>query len=162
MGYVGCCDFIILTLSNPCLSTGNFIQNYQAADTYVVSELPTPMWPDISVQPCLLCGTLKKRLVEVDLWMSSGGSKSILHKDAFNAINCLYNGTKEWKLVEYKYEEKIYRFWEPGREIGGFSRINPEKVDLIKYPKVAEVPWSFVTVHAGDCLFLPKSKSVSL
>lgn len=90
--------------------------------------------------------------------MSSGGSKSILHKDAFNAINCLYNGTKEWKLIENKYEEKIYKYWEPDREIGGFSRINPEKVNLIKYPKVAEVPWSFVTVQAGDCLFLPKSK----
>lgn len=90
--------------------------------------------------------------------MSGGGSSSILHKDAFNAINCLYNGTKEWKMIEYKYEDKIYKAWEPDREIGGFSRINPIEVDLIKYPKVAEVPWSFLTINAGDCLFLPKSK----
>ncbi|KAJ7393736.1 hypothetical protein OS493_003395 [Desmophyllum pertusum] len=39
----------------------------------------------------------------------------------------------------------------------GFSRINVLKVDLLKYPKVAEVPWSIVTINAGDCLFLPKS-----
>lgn len=116
------------------------------------------MWKDIHVQPCVACGTMGNRLVEVDLWMSGGGSSSILHKDAFNAINCLYNGTKEWKMIEYKHENMIYKAYEPDREIGGFSRINPQKVDLLKYPKIAEVPWSFVTINAGDCLFLPKSK----
>ena len=57
-----------------------------------------------------------------------------------------------------QYEDKIYKAWEPEREIGGFSRINPEKVDLFKYPDVAKVPWAFVTLSAGDCIFLPKSK----
>lgn len=138
---------------------GNFIRHYHEEDNnlYVVSELPTPMWPDVTVIPPLTCGLLKDRLVEVDLWMSGGGTKSILHKDAYNAINCLYNGTKEWKMIEYKYEDKIYKAWEPPQMVGGFSRINVLKVDLLKYPKVAEVPWSFVTVNAGDCLFLPKS-----
>ena len=141
--------------------SGNFIDNYHKDDNnlYIVSELPTPMWPDVTVIPPLTCGLLKDRLVEVDLWMSGGGTKSILHKDAYNAINCLYNGTKEWKMIEYKYEDKIYKAWEPPQMVGGFSRINVRAVDLLKYPKVAEVPWSFVTVNAGDCLFLPKSKS---
>lgn len=116
------------------------------------------MWQDVTVIPPLTCGLLKDRLVEVDLWMSGGGTKSILHKDAYNAINCLYNGTKEWKMIEYKYEDKIYKAWEPPQMVGGYSRLNVHAVDLLKYPKVSEVPWSFVTVHAGDCLFLPKSK----
>lgn len=138
---------------------GNFINNYHTSGSnlYIVSELPTPMWPDVTVIPPLTCGLLKDRLVEVDLWMSGGGTKSILHKDAYNAINCLYNGTKEWKLIEYKYEDKIYKAWEPPQMVGGFSRINVQSVDLLKYPKVSEVPWSFVTINAGDCLFLPKS-----
>ena len=141
---------------------GNFIDNYHkdGNNLYVVSELPTPMWPDVTVIPPLTCGLLKDRLVEVDLWMSGGGTQSILHKDAYNAINCLYNGTKEWKMIEYKYEDKIYKAWEPPQMVGGFSRINVRSVDLLKYPKVTEVPWSFVTVNAGDCLFLPKSKSI--
>lgn len=138
---------------------GNFIDNYHnnGSNLYIVSELPTPMWPDVTVISPLTCGLLKDRLVEVDLWMSGGGTKSILHKDAYNAINCLYNGTKKWKLIEYKYEDKIYKAWEPPQMVGGFSRINVLSVDLLKYPKVSEVPWSFVTVNAGDCLFLPKS-----
>ncbi len=47
----------------------------------------------------------------------------------------------------------IYKAWEPEYEIGGFSSIEVNAVDLIKYPKIKDVPWSFVTVNAGDCLF---------
>jgi len=39
-----------------------------------------------------------------------------------------------------------------------FSDINPAAVDLVKHPDFAKIPWSNFTVHAGDCLFLPKSK----
>ena len=81
-----------------------------------------------------------------------------ISQDAFNAINCLYNGTKEWKMIEYNYENKIYKAWEPEYEIGGYSLLDVQSVDLIKHPEVQNVPWSFVTVNAGDCLFLPKSK----
>lgn len=70
------------------------------------------MWSDVIVIFFLICGLLKDRLVEVDLWMSGGGIKSIFYKDVYNVINCLYNGIKEWKLIEYKYEDKIYKVWE--------------------------------------------------
>ncbi|KAJ7393737.1 hypothetical protein OS493_003396 [Desmophyllum pertusum] len=44
---------------------GNFISNYHKENNnlYVVSELPTPMWPDVRVIPPLTCGLLKDRLV---------------------------------------------------------------------------------------------------
>lgn len=82
----------------------------------------------------------------------------LLLKDAFNAINCLYNGTKEWKLIDYKYEAMIYKAEESEYEIGGFSLIDVHSVDLVKYPLLKDVPWSHVIIHPGDCLFLPKSK----
>jgi hypothetical protein len=113
------------------------------------------------MQP-LTCGTFKDHFVEVDLWMSGGGTSSILHKDAFNAINCLLNGTKQWKMIEYKYEDKINKAWEPPEMIGGYSKVNVKKVDLIKNPMISEVPWCNLTINAGDCLFLPKSMSFIL
>ena len=61
-------------------------------------------------------------------------------------------------MIAYKYENMIYKAWEPEREIGGYSLIDVDAVDLIKYPKVGDVPWSYVQIDAGDCLFLPKSK----
>jgi len=138
-------------------SLKNFIDTYHQTNKYVVSELPTPAWDDFLVPPSLTCGPIKQNMVEIDLWMSGGSTSSLLHKDAFNTLNCLVNGTKEWKLFEYKYEGSLYKAYEAGDPKGGFSRINPEAVDLKKYPKVATVPWSFTTVHKGDCLFLPKS-----
>ena len=135
----------------------NFIKTYHTANKYIVSELPRPMHDDIMVLPPVACGEFSRRIVEVDWWMNGGNASSIIHKDAFNQINCLMNGTKEWKLIEYKYEKSIYKAWEPEREVGGYSRVNPEKVDLLKYPKVATVPWKFTKLHGGDCLYLPGS-----
>lgn len=40
---------------------------------YVVSELPFPMYKDVSVPTCLRCGTQYDQLVEMDLWVSNGG-----------------------------------------------------------------------------------------
>eukprot|EP00794_Sanderia_malayensis_P019471 gene19471-21394_t len=134
-----------------------FIKTYHKEGKYIISEMPTPMYQDMMALPCMSCGPVKKRLVEVDLWMSSGSSQSILHKDAFNTMNCLINGTKEWKLVPYKYEKDLYKVYEALEADGGFSKINVRSVDMEKYPKIATLPYYNVTVHGGDCLFLPKS-----
>ena len=77
----------------------HFIDHYHTTNRYMVSELPTAMYPEFFVPPCLSCGLLHDRLVEIDIWMSGGDSHSVLHKDAYNAINCLLNGTKYWKLI---------------------------------------------------------------
>eukprot|EP00794_Sanderia_malayensis_P019468 gene19468-21391_t len=134
-----------------------FIKTYHKEAKYIISEMPTPMYQDMMALPCMSCGPVKKRLVEVDLWMSSGSSQSILHKDAFNTMNCLINGTKEWKLVPYKFEKDLYKAHEEVDADGGFSKINVRSVDMEKYPKIATLPYYNVTVHGGDCLFLPKS-----
>nr|XP_002737651.1 PREDICTED: uncharacterized protein LOC100368900 [Saccoglossus kowalevskii] len=136
---------------------GNFIDTYQKVNKYIVSQLPTAMYPEVMVPPSMQCGTFKDSLVEIDIWMSAGNSKSALHKDAFNTWNCLVSGTKQWKMVENKYEPLIYRSWEPERAIGGISLINVSSVDMIKHPNIAKVRWSNFTIHAGDCLYLPRS-----
>lgn len=134
----------------------SFLKRYGDKDTYVISQLPVPMYRDVMVLPCMSCGNMGGRMVEVDLWMSSGDSESILHKDAFNQMNCLFNGTKRWKLVHNKYEKFIHKTWEPSREIGGHSDIDVNEVDLLKYPNITKIRWSDYTLKAGDCIFLPK------
>ncbi|XP_070560529.1 bifunctional peptidase and arginyl-hydroxylase JMJD5-like [Ptychodera flava] len=136
---------------------GNFIDTYQHTNKYIVSQLPEPMYKEVKALPSMQCGTLKKSMVEIDLWMSSGNSRSVLHKDAFNTWNCLLSGTKNWKMVENKYEKLIYKAWESERQIGGYSTINATKVDLLNQPMVRYVRWANLTINAGDCLFLPAS-----
>ena len=73
----------------------------------------------MDVSSCLLgCGELKQRFTEINLWINSGGAKSILHKDSPNTINCVVNGTKTWKLVEFKHNNLIYQAWEGPQEAG--------------------------------------------
>ena len=137
----------------------NFVKHYHDPDHkgYVVTELPVKMYHEAGVLPFMTCGTFKDRMVEVDYWMNGGNASSVLHKDAFNTMNCLLNGTKEWKLIELKHEKSVYKAWEAAPSYGGYSKINVHSVDLLKYPKVANVPWQYSRLEKGDCLFLPKS-----
>ena len=42
------------------------------------------------------------------MWFSSGGTKSVLHNDDVDNINCLFSGTKELLFIDYKkYKDKV-------------------------------------------------------
>uniref|UniRef100_H2ZJQ1 JmjC domain-containing protein n=1 Tax=Ciona savignyi TaxID=51511 RepID=H2ZJQ1_CIOSA len=141
-------------------SIGHFVDHYHLPNTsmYMVSELPEVMFKEVGVLPSVgACGEMAKRFVEIDIWWNGGGGRSVIHKDAFNQINCLYRGDKDWKLYEYKYEKWIHKHWEPENEVGGYSEVDVDAVDMYKHPNIAKIPWSNFTIHAGDCLFLPKS-----
>ena len=34
------------------------------------------------------------------MWFSSGGSKSFLHMDTVDNVNCMISGVKEWFIVD--------------------------------------------------------------
>ena len=41
------------------------------------------------------------------LWFSSGGTKSVLHNDYAENIMCVFRGTKEFFLIDKKYQELV-------------------------------------------------------
>ena len=132
----------------------SYLSNYRMKDSYVVSQLPDPMAEDIDVLSCLSCGTFVERIMEATLWLSSGGTSSLLHRDADNAVNCLLNGTKDWILIDPKYEHKI-PIAQGDKGYGGFAILDVNSVNLIKYSEFQHVPWQYANLTAGDCLFLP-------
>ncbi|XP_078697158.1 uncharacterized protein LOC144925121 [Branchiostoma floridae x Branchiostoma belcheri] len=135
----------------------NFLKTYKNQDKYIVSQLPDPMSKEVLVLPCVRCGSFKNRVLEANLWLSSGGTKSLLHKDADNAFNCLLNGTKDWILIDPEHEVNVPIAEEASGEYGGFSLINVDHVNLQRYPDFAKVPWWYANITAGDCLWLPYS-----
>ena len=48
----------------------------------------------------LRCGGFLKSLQDAVMWFSSGGTKSVLHFDAVDNINCLFSGNKELFMVD--------------------------------------------------------------
>ncbi|XP_065178636.1 uncharacterized protein LOC135809262 [Sycon ciliatum] len=133
----------------------NFLKTYKNEDKYIVSQLPEPMYTQVSVLPCLLCGTFKRRLLEVNLWVSSGGSRSLLHRDADNAINCLLHGRKDWIMVDPAYDDFVSMAEENEGALGGFSLVNVDKVNLVRHPDFKKVHWTYSNLSAGDCIFIP-------
>lgn len=42
------------------------------------------------------------------MWFSSGGTKSVVHTDSVDNINCLYRGEKQFVMVDPdKYGDKV-------------------------------------------------------
>lgn len=46
------------------------------------------------------CGGLIDVLLNCVMWFSSGGTKSVLHNDDLDNINCLYDGTKDLVMID--------------------------------------------------------------
>ncbi len=85
----------------------SYLKTYKTKPSYIVSQLPDPMADDVLVPPFMMCGTIYERILESNIWLSAGGTKSMLHRDADHAINCLLNGTKDWILIDPKQEDKV-------------------------------------------------------
>lgn len=51
--------------------------------------------------PFLSCGGYTNVLSDVIMWFSSGGTKSVLHNDHIDNVNCLFSGTKTMYMVDY-------------------------------------------------------------
>ena len=138
----------------------NFLSGYLEADAngYIVGELPEPMFEDVDVLPCMACSSIYNKIQEVNFWMTSRGAASAIHRDAFDAINCLLSGKKEWYFMESHYNDEVYVIHRAKYELGGLSLVQPDSVDLERYPKFAEVKYAFLTANAGDCLYIPQGK----
>ena len=48
----------------------------------------------------LSCGGYLQSLQDAVMWFSSGGTKSVLHFDAVDNINCLFSGKKELFMID--------------------------------------------------------------
>ena len=99
------------------------------ASAYAVSILPQAMAWDIAVPPTVLCGGRHQRLpkrgspklgkshrvshpyprpeapwmthlLENNLWVGRGRTRSQLHFDKENIVNCLFQGEKRWTLID--------------------------------------------------------------
>jgi len=59
---------------------------------------------------CLLCGSFLDYIHETNFWMSSGGTRSVIHYDADHNLHCLVSGRKDFIMIERKYAEDFYFF----------------------------------------------------
>ncbi|XP_062516710.1 bifunctional peptidase and arginyl-hydroxylase JMJD5-like [Corticium candelabrum] len=128
-----------------------YLLHYHDEDAYVVASIPKTMQSEVLVLPCLTCGGAANRILDAVMWFSSGGTKSVLHFDGVENINCVLDGWKEVFLVD-KNDKDFVNIDHPD---GSYCGVDVDSVDMKKYPGLGEVPWYSAKVEAGDCLFIP-------
>nr|XP_006813823.1 PREDICTED: uncharacterized protein LOC102806697 [Saccoglossus kowalevskii] len=83
-----------------------FLKTYNNTDIYMVATVPKYLRKYIPLPDPLRCNTLIDELVDTVMWFSSGGTKSVLHNDDVDNINCLYRGRKELLFIDFlKYRK---------------------------------------------------------
>ncbi|XP_065174434.1 uncharacterized protein LOC135804481 [Sycon ciliatum] len=131
------------------MNFGEFLDSYNSSDVYMVDSLPKPMEQEFMLLHNVLCGGYTKFVSMTNVWFSSGGTKSVLHNDDADNINCVLSGNKEFFMAHKKYETVV-----PFTK-GGHVDIDVDAVDLIKTPEIRKVKWWLAEIEAGDCLFIP-------
>lgn len=86
------------------------------------------------------------------LWMSSGGTKSVLHEDDAENVLMLLAGRKSVMLVHQDQARNIYAHV---AEMHGTSPVHQDAVDLSAFPRFANVSWLHGELGPGDTLYIP-------
>ncbi|KAK3593837.1 hypothetical protein CHS0354_011438 [Potamilus streckersoni] len=90
------------------MTFSDFLRVYNVSEKYMVDSVPEFLGKDV-LFPCpVQCDDLmENNLVETIMWFSSGGTKSVVHFDTVDNINCLFRGEKELVFVDpSKYGDK--------------------------------------------------------
>nr|CAB3262887.1 uncharacterized protein LOC100184694 [Phallusia mammillata] len=132
-----------------------FLKNYKEQNWYIVTILPNAMRKDVKVPKPLMCSSFNKNLQELNLWVGTHGTRSKLHYDADNIIHCVVAGRKDWILINPEHKPKLDMVWGAKGQGSGFSHLDVDNVNLTENPDVSDIPWEYVSLYAGDCLYLP-------
>lgn len=132
-----------------------FLLDYLYEDWYLSTILPPEMAEELPMPGCLRCGTYRKRLQEAELWMSSGGTSSMLHSHEDHTLHCVLFGRKDFIVIESEHR-KIFNYKEKYHNAGaGYSTIDMDFINMFQNSKISKTPWTYTTLTQGDCLFLP-------
>lgn len=136
------------------MSFKKFLKEYNYEDWYLSNFIPLEMMHELVLPKCLKCG-FRRWLMESEIWMSSGGTASLLHSHADHDLHCLLAGRKDFILIDAKHKDSLaYHDKEP-YEGAGYSEMDTDRINMFQYKKVSEVPWIWSTLRPGDCIFVP-------
>ena len=166
------------------INISRFMKNYRdtSFNHYVITQMPSDMSRDVGVVQGWNCGArhplekahrkeLRSRpwltqLYEANLWINYNEglnfSSSVIHYDMNHQMMCVYDGKKEWILWDSWNQMEHIPMWSGyftpggGRPQGSDdSPVDPERVDLRRFPQFGKARWTNTTMLPGDCMYLP-------
>lgn len=126
------------------MNLNEFLTIYKSKQVYLDCPFPhSTMIQDIFVPYCLQCEEVMPSIASTHLLFSSGNTSSSCHMDGYENLLSLIAGTKEVLVASPKYVEYFYP--QNHTTVNIESPIDPEAVDLKKFPKLAEIPFHKVS-----------------
>ena len=126
-----------------------FLSVYNSSDVYMVNGVPPYLEEDMIIPWPLQCEDYKRSFEDNVMWFSSGGTKSVIHHDGYENLNCLIRGRKRFLFVNrtryLEVEKKIIDY-----ENGSYGSVDVEKVDLDKYPVYQGMQFFSADVVPGE------------
>lgn len=108
----------------------------------------------------------RTHLLENNLWVGKGRTRSQLHFDKENIVNCLFSGEKRWTLIDTRAHATDMT-WVRGGNYNttddflnagtDWVAVDTESVDLYMFPGLGRAKFTVLTQKAGDCIFVPYS-----
>lgn len=147
------------------MNLNEFLSIYKSKQVYLDCPFPhSAMIQDIFVPYCLQCEEIMPTIASTHLLFSSGNTSSSCHMDGYENLLSLIAGTKEILVASPKYVEYFYP--RNHTTVNIESPIDPEAVDLKKFPKLAEIPFYKVSQlslkiqieRSSQTFFLQKKK----
>lgn len=136
------------------MTFAEFLSSYkEKRDWYLVDELLPEMREDVILPTCLRCEEMTDRFFVSYLWLSNGGTSSVIHVDTDENLLCVLHGAKTLLLVSPLYSHQVHAD-ESG--ILGVSGIDPLAVDFEQFPLAKNIRYELAQVYAGDLIYIPQ------
>ncbi|KAI0233047.1 hypothetical protein LSAT2_016683 [Lamellibrachia satsuma] len=136
------------------MSLSTFLQRYTTeGGGYMVEDVKPQMQVDLSLLRPVLCGGWQDHIEGAQVWLSGGGTQSVLHSDGMENINCMFDGRKQIIMMDKRQEQLVEADqWDAD---GRYSPVDVTKVDMHQFPSLGRVPWWNAEMDKGDCLYIP-------
>ena len=137
-----------------------FLRIYKSKQVYLDCPFPhSDMIQDIFVPYCLQCEEIMESIASTHLLFSSGNTSSSCHMDGYENLLSVIAGKKEVLVADPKFVEYFYP--RNHTTVNIESPIDPEAVDLKKFPKLAEIPFHKVSRRRVKLRFFNNHKYFS-
>uniref|UniRef100_A0A1A9W7P4 JmjC domain-containing protein n=1 Tax=Glossina brevipalpis TaxID=37001 RepID=A0A1A9W7P4_9MUSC len=93
------------------------------------------------------------REVDIKAWLGPKGTVSPLHYDPKHNLLCQVFGSK--RIILASPDDSKYLYAHESEFLRNTSQIEVGDIDYQKFPLVAKVKFYYLTLQAGDCLYIP-------
>jgi len=144
-----------INMESKVMKMSKFLFDYMYDELYLASDIPYALMPELPLPKCIRCGTVAEKLLSSHLWMSSGGTSSMVHSHDDHLLHCVLFGRRDFIIIKNNHKRAVDFKHDYENSLGGHSDMDPNIVNVFRFKNIPKVPWRWASLYAGDCIFVP-------